>query len=302
MTRSRDTDVASADTPVTPEQPALRPLRPTLTVLKGPGVGSVHRPHGTSLVIGRDEGLPVTILADGVSRRHAELELRGTTWWLKDLGSKNGTMCRGARVTEPVELADGDRVALGSAVVLRFALEDQADESVRTQLYQLATRDPLTRAHSRRFFEERLAQEWPFCVRHAVPCTLLWVDVDLFRAVNTEYGPSAGDAVLQHVASVIREVVREEDLVGRVGGEEFAVLCREIPLTHCQALAERLRDRVQDQPLSWHGLPIDVTVSIGIATSAEGDVASPEELIERAQRRLSAAQERGASSVEPASH
>ena len=244
-------------------------LRATLTVLKGPGVGEVHTIETRMTLIGRSLDAQVQVPADGVSRRHAEITSKNGKYLLRDLGSTNGTICRGTLLDEPVELADGDRINLGGRVILRFAHEGALEEALREHVYTLATRDALTLAYNRRYFHERLSSEWAWAVRHANTCALLMIDVDHFKVINDTHGHPAGDTVLRGIVEVLAQALRREDLIARVGGEEFAVLCRATDMRAAAGLAERLRRQVEATPFQHKETAIAATISVGIGASTE---------------------------------
>lgn len=280
-------------------EPSDQGVAATLTVLKGPRVGAVFRMREGENVIGRAAESQVQVVTEGVSRRHARVSSREDRWWVEDIGSTNGTICRGMLLDRPMELRDGDRINLGGRVILRFALEGELEEALRAQLYELATRDPLTSAYNRRYFDERMDSEWPWAIRHERACALLMVDIDHFKEVNDRWGHQAGDLVLQQVVDRIKATVRREDLLARVGGEEFAVLCRGTGLGSAVLLGERLRHSVASEPFELPGELVTITVSVGVGTSAEGGVRAPNDLLALADHRLYQAKQGGRNRVEP---
>jgi two-component system cell cycle response regulator len=249
-------------------------------------------------VLGRALDADIYLDAEGISRRHAEIYQENGRYLLRDLGSTNGTIWRDNRITDPVMLENGDRISLATTVVFRFNTDDELEASLRARLYELATRDPLTNAHNRRFFRERLDSEWPWAERHVRCCALLALDLDFFKRVNDNWGHPAGDYVLSEFAHLVERVIRAEDLFARVGGEEFLVLCRATAATGALRLAERLRRSVEDFDFEWEGDELPVTVSVGVATSDDVRVASPEDLIRRADEALYRAKERGRNRIE----
>ena len=281
------------------EEPAPSEMVGTLTMLKGPRLGAVYRLKRGRNVLGRARDAAVRISLDAISRYHAQILVEDTSCLLEDLGSTNGTHVRGDTIEGPVQLSDGDRINLGGEVVLRFAREGVLEQRLREDLYDLATRDPLTKTYNRRVLQERMDSEWPWAVRHEKACSLLAIDVDHFKDVNDTYGHCAGDEVLRQVVEVIFQTIRHEDLLARVGGEEFAVLCRATSLHDARVLAERIRSGVAGEPFTWRGREIVVTVSIGVAASTETDIESPEALSGLADKRLYAAKERGRNCVDP---
>jgi diguanylate cyclase (GGDEF)-like protein len=269
----------------------------TLTCLTQPRLGWVYRLTETRTVLGRAESADVQLSMPGVSRAHAAICEEDGTFTLEDLGSTNGTFCRGSRLTEPVALKDRDTIRLGATVLLRFAFHDALEEKMGTELYERATRDPLTSARNRRYFTDRLDSEWPWARRHQRACTLLMIDLDHFKRINDEWGHLAGDEVLRQFVQIVHAELRQEDLFGRLGGEEFAVLCRATPAQDAAILAERLRRRVASHVFDWKGDRLPVTVSIGIATSQEGGLSTSEQLIDRADKRMYGAKREGRNRV-----
>ncbi|MGH7645240.1 MAG: GGDEF domain-containing protein, partial [Gemmatimonadales bacterium] len=133
-----------------------------------------------------------------------------------------------------------------------------------TLLRDLATYDSLTRVLNARSFQERLALEVGRSRRYARPLALLYLDLDDFKTVNDAHGHHTGDAVLRVVADAIRRAVRQPDSVGRMGGDEFAVLMPETDGAVARAAAERLAANVM---AVLNGTP-RVTASIGLLACA----------------------------------
>lgn len=139
-------------------------------------------------------------------------------------------------------------------------------EAARVQLDVLATRDELTGVHNRRQFLVLADREWSRCRRYDMPAALLMIDVDLFKSVNDLHGHLAGDLMLREIARAAGDTLRQPDLFGRYGGEEFMVfLPHADPLGAIDA-AERIRERVAQLSLEWRGQAVRATVSIGVAT------------------------------------
>ena len=238
-----------------------------LVVLAGPHLGDVHRLEpGRELEIGRRDDADIPLRDDGVSRRHASVRADEQGARLLDLGSANGTFVDGVRVTES-RLADGARIALGGATVLKFLWTDEIEARWQIRLAEGAQLDPLTGLYNRRHFDDRLEEELSASLRHGRPLSLLLADLDLFKAVNDVHGHLAGDEALRLAAMVLRETVRKEDVLARYGGEEFVVLARETALAGGRALGERLRRAVERTACVWKGTEIRLTISVGVAVS-----------------------------------
>lgn len=169
--------------------------------------------------------------------------------------------------------------------------------------------DLLTGAFSRIQFLDLAEREFSRAQRHGVPLAVILMDLDRFKQINLRFGRAVGDSVLRHVTSLWRRCMREEDLLGRLDGEEFVVLLPETDLAGALALGERLRCLVESVPLDknlWgptapHGVGLDediaVTVSVGVAVFHEGDTCF-QALLERGNRALARAMRQGMNRVE----
>ena len=147
-------------------------------------------------------------------------------------------------------------------------------ERTRTELQQrqrdldrMTRQDGLTGLFNRKTFTELTQMELERAKRQGTPTSLLLVDLDHFKKINDTHGHPAGDAVLRHVATLLGTGVRNTDLVGRLGGEEFIILLPATTMESAQRLAEKLRQRLQTSPVLWIGKPIQITASFGLAVS-----------------------------------
>jgi diguanylate cyclase (GGDEF)-like protein len=250
-------------------------------------------------VLGRAaEKADIVVEDDGVSRKHAEIIESNGTHSLRDLGSTNGTTCNGGRILEPTLLHDGDRICIGATAVYKFGYQDELEEQMQARLYDSATRDALTQAYNRRYFNERLAAEWAWSARHGTPCAIVGIDADHFKRVNDGYGHAAGDLVLKELVATIHRVVRKEDIVARVGGEEFLVLARATTRPQAAVLAERIRVAVEAHTIAFGATPLFITISLGVAVSNDEGVATPDQLVLRADELLYRAKQNGRNRVE----
>lgn len=242
-----------------------------LTVLTGPGKGSVFRLNKEIMTIGRSEDADVSLPDLGLSRIHARfLRLgngRDTRFLIEDCESKNGTFVAGERIESPTLVSDGVRLGFGRRSLARFTVQDALEEQALINVHDSALKDALTRAYNRRVFDDRLHSEFSYAVRHDRSLVLLLVDVDHFKTVNDTFGHPAGDCVLQQVATLIASTLRVEDVCARYGGEEFAVIIRDTTPADAMVVAERVRALVAAHQIEWGGQHINVTVSLGLACS-----------------------------------
>lgn len=165
------------------------------------------------------------------------------------------------------------------------------------KLYQLAITDPLTGLYNRRHFFEAAQEQIVEAQRSAAPLSVMMMDLDHFKQVNDTYGHLAGDHVLQAFAQRTLACVRAADVVGRYGGEEFALLLPETTLEQAVELGECLRAAIATEPVMSEGVPIAITVSVGVAQYPQGEALSSDELFHLADQALYAAKEGGRNQV-----
>jgi diguanylate cyclase (GGDEF)-like protein len=170
----------------------------------------------------------------------------------KILGLEMGAIDYILKPFDPAEL----RARVRSALRLKYLMD---------LLSRKAQIDGLTGLWNRRHFDECLSEQLSFASRHELPLSCLLLDVDHFKAINDHYGHPFGDDVLKSVANTVSDVIRSEDLLFRYGGEEFAVVAPNTPITGAIMLGERIRQAIGSYPLMHKGSPITVTVSVGVA-------------------------------------
>jgi len=164
------------------------------------------------------------------------------------------------------------------------------------ELFLLATTDALTNVFNRRHFMEQALIEQKRCRREKYSYALLMLDLDSFKAINDNYGHACGDEVLTNIAKIIKKELREYDLLGRIGGEEFAVLLANTNQESALSIAERIRCSIEHLELESNGQSIITTTSIGIAFDEHADKPL-EELFLTADRFLYLAKENGRNQV-----
>ena len=142
-----------------------------------------------------------------------------------------------------------------------------------TQLIHLQERlerqsltDELTGVFNRRAFMKVAKKAFVHAQRHNEAFSLLLFDIDFFKSVNDNFGHHVGDAVIQSVSQHVEKSIRDDDILGRVGGEEFYVALPKTPMTSAVDIAERIRAKIENQTIQCNGHSIQVTVSIGVAT------------------------------------
>lgn len=147
-----------------------------------------------------------------------------------------------------------------------------AHEQALAELRELATVDALTGAFNRRHFRARMDDELARLQRNeTLKCVVLMVDIDHFKEINDTWGHAVGDKALSHLGIILRSNARKIDVVGRLGGEEFAILLVDIALPEAVNLSERLRQSVANTPVAHDGKLISMTLSIGVAAATSTD-------------------------------
>jgi diguanylate cyclase (GGDEF)-like protein len=163
-------------------------------------------------------------------------------------------------------------------------------------LEQLATVDGMTGLYNRRHFLVLAGNEWARFRRYGRPSALLMVDIDLFKSINDSHGHDVGDQVIKSVADVLAKNKRASDIVGRLGGEEFALMLPEATLDSAVAAGERLRQLVAGHVIVAEGNRIPVTISVG-AGICHADMNGIEELLKQADIALYEAKRSGRNRV-----
>jgi diguanylate cyclase (GGDEF)-like protein/PAS domain S-box-containing protein len=167
---------------------------------------------------------------------------------------------------------------------------------LEAELIRLATTDALTGIANRRNFIEQLEKEMARIQRVAEPAAVLMLDLDHFKQVNDNHGHAAGDAVLQAFARAAQSTLRKIDLIGRLGGEEFAILLPETGLGAAHLFAERLRLHITTMSVENGGVSIQITVSIGLTEMTRADT-SADAVLARADQALYQAKADGRNQV-----
>jgi len=181
-------------------------------------------------------------------------------------------------------LSRSDVSGAGLRALVRLAAERDELAKKLAIAEQLADRDALTPAFNRRAFIRELHRSLAEAERYKTPAAVLYVDLDSFKALNDSHGHAAGDAVLAHVGRLLIESVRETDVVGRLGGDEFGVILNHVNPDEARAKALALGEKITASAVVYAGVAHRVRASIGLHPIAA--IEDPETAIARADEAM----------------
>jgi diguanylate cyclase (GGDEF)-like protein len=251
---------------------------------------------GSTLEIGRSASVRISLPEVlSLSRKHARLRYAGAAVTIEDLGSTNGTYVNGQAIHGRTILRSGDRFQT-AAVHFKFLHEQDVESAYHLAIYELVARDGLTEIYNKRKYEEEVQRELARALRHHRPLSLIIFDLDEFKQINDTYGHLCGDFVLKQVASLARDLVRPEQVLARVGGDEFVILAPETGAEGAEALAAKLRDRIVGLDHRYGDLRITITCSFGVAELTD-TITTPQELYHAADSALLLAKRSGRNRV-----
>lgn len=187
-------------------------------------------------------------------------------------------------------------------ITARQAEETQAQieklQKHRERLEQQVTTDALTGIGNRKHFEDEIRKETKRCLRARQPLSLIMFDLDHFKRLNDTFGHPAGDEVLKATTRAIRECLRASDDLSRYGGEEFIVIVPETDSHGAEALADRMREKLERTRTTFKGHELGVTASFGVVTVTDLEsAASPEQIVQTADNALYQAKRAGRNCV-----
>jgi len=196
-----------------------------------------------------------------------------------------GYICLGSNKVDRFDPELAIELLCHLAAVIAVCLENTLS---REQLHQLSQIDMLTRVKNRRAFDRALRREVARSQRDNLPLSCLFADLDYFKIINDTYGHPTGDRTLKAVASSIQELLRETDVLARIGGEEFTVLLPNTEAETARDIAERIRANIEGIEVpDDHGKVVKLTTSIGYASWHPGIIS--DESVNDVHRRLMAA-------------
>jgi len=268
-------------------------FKPRLIVVSGVMLGFQLELGSALVVVGRASECGLSLPHPSVSRHHCRIWRESDHYVIEDLGSTNRTYLNGKPITR-AELRDGDQIGVGSNA-MKYFTGASMEATYHNELIDLAIYDGLTGFYNRRHFRG-LLDEYIEKVKPNAPISVLLMDLDHFKRVNDTHGHLCGDQVLTRAAQLIRENAPAGTPIGRLGGEEFAMALKGVPLDQAVALAERVRAAVAAQPIETKEATLPITISIG-AAHVEAQPATSADLLRRADEQLYRAKSEGRNRV-----
>lgn len=186
------------------------------------------------------------------------------------------------------------KIGHDNEIIQKFAARLAAANS---RLETMAMTDALTGLPNRRNALSRLKEVVSESLRHKTPLGCIMIDIDHFKLVNDSYGHDIGDQVLREIAAIFNTTARSYDMVSRIGGEEFLVICARSTLSESKQLAERLRRAIHDLRITIEDNTIQITISLGVASWNE-NMSTGEDMTKAADRALYQAKKNGRNRVE----
>jgi len=268
-----------------------------LIIVDGDNVGKIYPLDKKTITIGRSDEFDIQLEDSSCSREQAIIEFNDNNKpVLKDLDSTNGTFVNGSKITE-INIEDGDKILLGFSSVFMFAIQDSLESKFQMNLYESSITDHLTGAFNQKYFLDTLSKAFSYSLRHHTSLGLLMLDIDFFKKINDTYGHIVGDIVLKEFVKRIKNNLRNEDILCRYGGDEFAVIVRDFKYGFVKIAAERIRLFFDGRSINCKDHKINISVSIGAATIDNENIATSEDMIELADANLYKAKQSGGNCI-----
>lgn len=176
------------------------------------------------------------------------------------------------------------------------ALNKMRVEGLASKLETISRIDGLTGLYNRRYWQERFEREFKLSVRNKSHVSLIMLDIDNFKAVNDRYGHLTGDEVIRNISKLNCSAIRETDIAGRYGGEEFVVLLPDTSCNNAVVVAERIREMVMNAQVKYENHDLKYTCSLGVAPKLSS-YSKPQMWIEAADKALYVAKQSGRNKV-----
>ena len=249
--------------------------------------------------LGRDSTNDIAVNDEKISKVHCEITIKKNSReieqiTIRDLASTNGTFVNSEAITESTIHA-GDKIQIGDTV-LSLSYNDELEKEYHAKLFNYAVRDAHTGLYNKRFILNELENISRIARRNGRAFSIIIIDIDDFKQINDFYGHLSGDEYLKKLAELFFQTLREQDIAGRIGGEEFLIILPETTMEGAFQLAVRIRKNVEEFILPFLNFKIRTTISAGVC-QFENSVTHVNELLDIADQALYEAKRSGKNNV-----
>jgi diguanylate cyclase (GGDEF)-like protein len=251
------------------------------------------------ILLGRDDTNDIAINDRKISKVHCEISMIKSSQgieqiFIKDLDSTNGTYVNSALIDQ-ITLHAGAKIQIGDTV-LRLSYNDELEKEYHAKLFNYAVRDTHTGLYNKRFIINELENISRIARRSGRAFSIVIIDIDDFKRINDLYGHVSGDEYLKSITKLFTQSLREQDIAGRIGGEEFLIILPETRIDGAFRLAVRIRKNVEDFVLNYLNFEIRTTISAGVC-QYESTIKDINELLDIADQALYEAKRSGKNNV-----
>jgi diguanylate cyclase (GGDEF)-like protein len=269
-----------------------------LVVALGRYLGKHFMIESEDLIIGRRTDCDVSINDKSLSRTHAQIYRdKNRNLFIKDLKSTNGTQLNDKIIAhgESFPLKDGDLLKLGN-IIFKFITGGSIENIFHADMLNLQILDDLVGVYDKKTIMSLLEDEFNMAKMAGQTLSLVAFDIDHFKSINETLGHLVGDFVLKETLKTLKKVVRQRDLIGRIGGKEFLIIFPSTSLLQIFDIAERMRQTIEQHNFVFEETNIPVTISLGVF-SLDSSIRSFTDLFKKTDNALYSAQNRGGNKV-----
>ncbi|MBT4763369.1 MAG: diguanylate cyclase [Bdellovibrionaceae bacterium] len=235
-----------------------------LIIVRGYPQGQKINLDNNKYVIGRDPNVDICFDDKIVSSKHAEITKIDNEFYIRDCGSTNGIFINNEKIKGKVKLKKEDMIKVGTNV-LKFIPEGELETMYLGSLADAANLDSLTGVFNRHYMEQALNAEFKRAKALKRKLSFMVFDIDTFKVVNDSHGHDMGDFVLKEISNLVSSSLRENEIFGRYGGDEFVVLLYDTSENGAVKVAEQVRSTVDNHSFEYNGKKLKITVSVGVA-------------------------------------
>lgn len=275
---------------ITADEPQNDEQSITLTIIGGNEIdfGKHFLLEKSKVLLGRDEANEIAIHDEKISKVHSEISILKSSQGIErisitDLASTNGTYVNNELIDQ-VTLHAGDKIQIGDTVLL-LRTSDELEKEYHAKLFNYAVRDSHTGLYNKRFIINELENISRIARRSGRVFSIIIIDIDDFKQINDLYGHLSGDEYLKSMALLFTQSLREQDIAGRIGGEEFLIILPETNIDGAFQLAVRIRKNVENFVLHYLNHKIRTTISAGVC-QYENTIKNVSDLLDIADQAL----------------